>query len=62
MLLRNGADFFAVDNSGNTITAAARPTGADAWLDTLMQMYAAHATGADAWPDTLMQMYAEICA
>ena len=62
MLLRNGADFFAVDNSGNTITAAAHPTGPDTWLDTLMQMYAARATGADAWPDTLMQMYAEICA
>ena len=41
MLLRNGANFFALDNSGNSITAAARAaTGDDAWPDTLVRMYA----------------------
>ena len=40
MLLRNGANFFAKDNSGNSINAAAHATGSASWPDTLTRMYA----------------------
>ena len=40
MLLKNGADFFAKDNSGNSINDAARATGSASWPDKLCRMYA----------------------
>ena len=40
MLLRNGANFFATDNNGSSISDAARATGAPAWPGALCRMYA----------------------
>ena len=40
MLLRNGANFFETDNSGSSISDAARATGAPDWPGALCRMYA----------------------